>query len=736
MSVTLTINDQLAITRWTDASGAYATTPEHSSLLTPALRLIRHDDAWRPLAEATGPLRGNGTDALRATWHEAYGGTQAAGRPPQVAFPHYWPAWFDRWVYAGDMLPVAPMHFSGEVTTRPVASPFGEGVAITIRIGDSRNPERTYPQRVIRMQVGIELPLQPQARVYGTAEMFNDCRQLAYDLRDPALPRAWYYLEGELFGGYAPRPDVTETVDPGRPADPIHAGSPFVAASEDGRHWWGIASEADYGAATLLGTDRLRHFTTLYLRPGGIAEWSFVLWRQETDTPQQLLLAATRVDGFFNQLNPLGFTPMGAPNGPILFANVSRLPYQMREIEALRPGLVLLNYHYDHISSTANLYGEWRTYEGFQYSEEKLKGLIGQLKQLGCRVGYYGTHATQPESHRVVQQDDYFLDAWGRRMHDWEPANWVADPGHADAAERYARAEAEFARHYALDAVFVDRLDFMGINYNPARVGQGERLALVPSLRLGLIELNRQRMHWQRRLNPHLAVGLNNTTQWAGIRYSDFALLEGGDDQHDYSLPWLLQPHGIVNKRHFPILFGDSTSLGLFQAIGETGSAGGFLPTLRTFIRRSLVSGVIAQPYGDEIFVDRHSAFYRKGHDKNLPDEEKAAVLSAIPYAGGAEWRAYWDAIAPALAVAQRLTAPVANVFAAPDAGPFPFPHRFLARQGDAGGWYVGLMNESEAAQQVGFQLAGLHLDGEIPAQAVRVWWCDPTEGAWQTLVF
>ena len=194
-----------------------------------------------------------------------------------------------------------------------------------------------------------------------------------------------------------------------------------MAASDDGRQWWGIAGEAEYGAATLIGTDRLRHFTTLYLRPGGVAEWSFVLWRQETDAPQQLLLAATRAEGFFNQLNPLGFTPMGAPEGPIVFANVSRLPYQLEEVKKLRPGLVLLNYHYDHISSTANLYDAWRTYEGFAYSEEKLQRLIRRLKDSGCRVGFYGTTATQPESHRVVRQEDYFLDAWGRRIHDWEP---------------------------------------------------------------------------------------------------------------------------------------------------------------------------------------------------------------------------------------------------------------------------------------------------------------------------
>jgi len=736
MPLTITVDDQLAITQWSDALGVVAATPEPSSLRSPSFRLLRYDDAWRPLAEGLESVAGNGTSSLHATWRAPYGGLHAAGRPPQVVFPHYWPTAFDLWPYAGDLLPTAPMSFAGEVITRPVASPFGAGLAITIRLHDLRDPAQLSPQHIIRLPVGIELPLHAQAQLYGTAELYTDCRQLNYRLDDPALPRAWYYLEAELFGGYAPRPGVAETSDPGRPTDPIHAGAPFVAASNDGQRWWGLAGEADYGAATLIGTDRLRHFTTLFLRPGGHAEWSFVLWRQQTDAPQQLLLAATRAEGFFNHLNPLGFTPLGAPQGPILFANVSRVPYQMAEITALRPGLVLLNYHYDHISSTANLYGEWRTYEGFHYSEAKLKALIGNLKQAGCRVGFYGTHATQPESHCVVQDDDYFLDAWGRRIHDWEPKNWVTDPGHADAAERYACAEAEFARHYALDAVFVDRLDFMGINYNPARVGRSERLALAPSLRLGLIELNRQRMVWQRRLNPHLAVGLNNTTQWAGVRYSDFTLLEGGDDLHDYSLPWLLHPHGVVNKRHFPVLFGDFVDGRLFQIIGDADTSQGFLATLRRFIRRSLVSGVIAQPYGDEIFVDRQSIFYQEGRDKNLPDAEKAAILSAITYAGGAEWREYWDAVAPALTAAQRLTVPVADVRGVPDTGPLPFAHRFLARQGDTGGWYIGVLNESATTQQVAFNTAEQHVAGDIPAQAVRVWWHDPAEGTWHTLVF
>ena len=148
------------------------------------------------------------------------------------------------------------------------------------------------------------------------------------------------------------------------------------------------------------------------------------------------------------------------------------------------------------------------------------------------------------------------------------------------------------------------------------------------------------------------------------------------------------------------------------------------------------MSGVIAQPYGDEIFVDRESSFYREGLDKAQPDELKARLLAAIPYYGGAEWRAYWDTIAPALEAARRLTVPVANVWHVPPSGALSFPHRFLARQGDAGGCYLGLLNESETDQHVEMHVAGHHLHGDIPAHAVRVWWYEPERAEWQTLVF
>ena len=84
-----------------------------------------------------------------------------------------------------------------------------------------------------------------------------------------------------------------------------------------------------------------------------------------------------------------------------------------------------------------------------------------------------------------------------------------------------------------LNVFFVDRLDHLSVNANPERQGApgNQRLQNIPSVRLGVIELNKKRVEWQRKLNPDLYIGLNNTTQWiGGVRYSDFNLLEGGMD--------------------------------------------------------------------------------------------------------------------------------------------------------------------------------------------------------------
>ena len=550
------LNPQLAITKWVDEIGSLEFNADADSTLQPAFRLIRYDDAWRPIASRVENITGNGTANIQASWEETYGGPRAYGRPTNAAFPLFWPAAFDAWPYAGDVHAYSPMFFKGEVTTRPVVTPFAAGVELTITIQDKRSPSDIYPQNIIRLPVGIEASLAPHSQVYGTADSVDAPRQMEYDLEDPNLPHAWHYLEAELFGLYHPEPSIIESQQPGRLVDRIHCGAPVAIFSQDSRIWWALAGEVEYGATILWGRERVRFFTTLYLKPGGSASWKFVIWRQEADHPNQVLLAATRIDGFFGLLNPLGFTPKGAPQGPILFGDYPRLRLQLKEIRKLKPGLVILNFFYDHISSIGNLYDSWTTYEGFTTNEEELRTLVSDLKETGAKVGFYGINVEQAESHSETDPSSFILDAWGRRFHAWEPGNWVTDPGHRGAAERLAHAEAEFGRYYGLDAVFCDRLDHMAVNANPLRVGDTPRLELVPSVRLGMIHFFRKRMEWQRRLNPDLAVALNNTTRWAGVRYSDFCLLEGGDDSIDPALTFLYQPNGLTNLRHFRCLFG------------------------------------------------------------------------------------------------------------------------------------------------------------------------------------
>ena len=283
-------------------------------------------------------------------------------------------------------------------------------------------------------------------------------------------------------------------------------------------------------------------------------------------------------------------------------------------------------------------------------------------------------------------------------------------------------SEAEFARHYQMDAVFVDRMNFMGINANPARAGLGERLALVPSSAPGSDRAHPAAHVLATPVNPQLAVGLNNTTQWAGVRYSDFTLLEGGDALRDYSLPWLMHPHGLVNLRHFPVIFGDVADSNLFQVIGDTDASPGFLATMRLFIRRSLVSGVIAEPYGDEDFRQpSRSVFFQEGRDKDQPDAAKAALLAAIPYYGGAGMARVLGRRCPCAGRRAARHRTGGQRLAQPADGPFVFPHRFLARQGDTGGWYIGLLNESEQAQQVEFHLRGMQLAAQYRAGGTRV---------------
>lgn len=730
MAMRLQVDEWGAVRQWADELGPVALPDAAAAdMVAPLFRLLRYDDAWRPLGAAGQPslVAGLAEGSSDVTFRGTYGGERgyAYGASPARPFPAHWPAAFDAWPYAGDIRPHAPMTFSGRLQASTARALDATGVRFTLTINDLRPPSTPGTQGVIRLPVGVELPLPAAGWCYGTAEMFESYRQLEHRLDDPALQRAWYYLEGELFGMRAPRPEAESYARPALAGDALHAGSPLAAFSGDGRTWWAVASEADYGAAALWGQQRLRYFTTLYLPPGGTASWSWVLWRSEVREPARLLLQCTREGGWFDQLNPRTFRPLGPPPGPVVFANVSRLPAQMAEIRALQPGLVLLNYHYDHVSSTANLYGEWTTYEGFAFSEARLKGIIADLRTAGVpQVGIYGSQIEQPESHRALRQEDIVLDAWGRRFHAWEPGNWVIDAGNGDCGERLARAEAEFCRHYGFDATFEDRLDHVGVNHNPARVGKAgdARLALIPSLRLGMIEHNKQRMAWMRRLNPHLRVGLNNTTGWSGVRYSDWNYLEGGN-HGNRDLPRLQQPAGVMDLRHTTPLFGPPSGADLFQAIGAKPDRDSFPAIMRRYIGESLFGGGEASPYGDEWFVDPQSMFFNGHNSKYDPDPVKQARIDAVPWAGGAAWRALWLAVQPALAASLALATPPARVTSRPDAGTLPPDCTLHARAGDAGGIFVALRNRGTAPVTVHFSFHGYALAGELPPDAVRVWW-------------
>jgi hypothetical protein len=702
------------------------------NMSVPSLRLVRYDDAWRPLASGM-----NGSDPGLASrkpgvweFEDLYGGRKgrAYGAPSGTAWPEFWPPSVEAWPYHGDIWPHTSMDFSGRVTTTPVEALGVSGVSFCIRITDRRDPKRVWPQKMIRMPVGIEVPVSKASRVFGLEEAYHNAEVLDSSLSDPSLPRGWYYLEPSLFGLRQDRPEPDNTLTPSRHEDCVRAGAPFAAFTENGKVWTCVAGEADYGAAILWGEKRLRFFSTVYLPPGGEAEWSFVVWKQECTDPSELILQSTRPGGFFDVLNPRGFVPKGAPEGPIVFANISRLPFQFDELKALRPKLVLLNYHYDHISSTANLYGNWKTYEGFDYSEEKLRKLIADLRGLGVpAVGCYGTQIEQPETHAVVKDDDFVIDPWGRRYHAWEPGNWVVDGGHRDCAERLARAEAEFCKHYGMDAVFVDRIDHCGVNANPARVGKpgDARLERIPSIRLGILELNKQRMAWMKKLNPNLRIGLNNTSGWVGVRYSDWNQLEGGNTATSREVYWLMQPSGVVDKRHTTPLFGPSESLDLFQVIGESSSPQNFAATMRTFIAESLFGGVEASPYGDEWFVDKNSMFFNGRNDKAAPDDEKFGKIAAIRWQGGREWREAWEAVQPALEASRQLATPPVRATNTPDQGSLPESCHLHARTGENGGAFIAVRNQGRKEQKISFRFERVKCQGTIQPAGVRVWWVE-----------
>jgi len=295
----------------------------------------------------------------------------------------------------------------------------------------------------------------------------------------------------------------------------------------------------------------------------------------------------------------------------------------------------------------------------------------------------------------------------------------------------------EFANFYGLNCVFIDRLDHLSINANPYRRGcpGNERLENIPSVRLGIIELNKKRVKWQRKLNPSLYIGINNTTQWiGGVRYSDFNLLEGGMDLEP-PIFFLNAPHGIVHKQHYNIFFcdvhGDVVDHGIIQ---NENQLNGFDRKRRAFFRDALADGIIPQPYEDEIFVDPNSQFFKGWNNRELPDEEKRAYYNDKKFYGGDSWREDEDAIARALEIANQFCFPIERIWEKPRS--LPSSLRFSARRGVPGGTYIGILNESSETVSVDFFIDGIHCQGTIAPQSVRAWFSESKEKAVEFLQF
>ena len=89
MKNSIYLNPQLAITRWTDDFGSQEFSAEADSTLLPAFRLLRYDDAWRPIAGQVENINGSGSASLAAAYDEAYTGPRAYGRPASASFPSY-----------------------------------------------------------------------------------------------------------------------------------------------------------------------------------------------------------------------------------------------------------------------------------------------------------------------------------------------------------------------------------------------------------------------------------------------------------------------------------------------------------------------------------------------------------------------------------------------------------------------------------------------------------------------
>ncbi|MEM1084211.1 MAG: hypothetical protein AAGI48_08815 [Verrucomicrobiota bacterium] len=705
---------------------------DHLGEASPDIELLRYDDCWRPLIspEADASLDGPGT----LSWDDRWGGPLPYGHP---RVGHIKPLDFDAWGDPNTHIEILPMDFRGELKVEEVEFAGVRGHRFRITLNDLRGDDHPI-DRTLKIPVGFRIPYSGVPTAFGLREMYLEPEIIERRIDDPAFKDEWFYLEAELFGQVGRHPMDNMGPEKSQWGRRIHCGAPMATFKrEEGGPWWALSGEPDYGAAIHWKPDGVLIYTTLYLTPGGSADWQATLWRQEEEEPSNVYLNATRPGGFYDQMNPLGFERKGIPEGPIVFININRPPAHLEELRKVKPKMVILNYIYDHISCVANMYGTWQTYEGFTMNEEKLKALIAELKGMGAKVGYYGTSVEQPESHKPLKPSDIVMDQWGRSFNAWEPGNWVVDAGNEDCADRLARAEAEFAQYYGLECVFVDRLDHLSVNTRPDRVGQpgNSRLENVPSVRLGVIELNKKRIEWQRKLNPTLYIGLNNTTQWAGgVRYSDFNLLEGGMDLNP-PIFFLNAPHGIIHKQHYNVFFcdvdGDVVDHGIIQ---DEDQLQGFEVKRRAFFRDALCDGVIAQPYEDEIFVDPDSQFFKGWNNRELPDEEKWAWYDDKTFYGGDSWRKDEDTIARAIEVANRCCFPTEKVWCEPDS--LPEGIRFAARRGEPGGHYIGIRNELDEPLEADFTIDGRHCTGSIEPGKVRVWFSEAPDKELETLHF
>lgn len=684
-----------------------------------------YDDHWRNLATTCKENTNR--------WLGHFGETPAYGHATEDwVRPLDLDVWGDPWTLQAH----APLPYEGTIDRVEI-----EGrEQFTIRLQDLR-PKDHPIRKTLAIPVGLKIPYAPDTVAFGIKEMYLEPEIIDQPINSPGFPREWFYLEAELFGQVAHHPMDGLGRAPDGQKGRIHCGAPMALfKSGASQAWSAVASESEYGAALQWNEDHLLFYTTLYLEPGEEAQWRLQLWDSATAQAENVYLEATRPGGVFDQLNPPAFERMGPPEGPIVFINVNRPDKHFEELRKIRPKLVILNYFYDHVSAVAGLKGEWTTYEGYAYSETKFKALIEKLRGMGAQVGFYGTQVEQPETHPPLEESDIVMDAWGRRFHAWEPGNWVVDAGNRNCAQRLAQAEAEFAQYYGFDCVFIDRQDHLSVNRNPARKGKQDnsRLRQIPSVRLGLIELNKERVRWQRKLNPHLRIGINNTTQWVGgVRYADFNLLEGGMDLEP-PVFFLNAPFGLIHKQHYALFFADLPHADVVDhgIVQKLGGENAFTAKRRQLYKICLADGVAPQPYEDEIFVPAGSLFAKDWNSREMPDEAKWAIYKDLEYYGAEEWREDEIHIARAMQVARR-TFPIALISgrdSAEAANPKAIKDiRFSARLGTSGAFYAGIFNQSKTAFDLNKTVLGCSLQATIPAGKAMAWFRENDQAALET---